>query len=368
MQQESTLRLAPPFKRYVAVCSFVLLGAAMASVAMGPISVTLGQVVASLMNVVGWHPPSYLNATNYYGLNSYLNVVIQQIRLPRTLLCIAVGGILAICGAAMQGLFRNPLADPSILGVSSGASVGAALSIVAAGALSQYWSFLPAQVLSFWLTPAMAFVGALVATILVYRLGTVAGRTSVNLMLLGGIAVGSIAGAVIGLLSYVADDQQLRALSFWQMGSLEGASWPQIALCWATLVGLVVYFQRQANALNALLLGEAEAGHLGVNVHKLKLELIALTAFGVSVAVSVSGIIGFVGLVVPHLIRLVLGPSHRHLLLLSALLGAILLLFADIISRTAVTPAQLPVGIVTAAIGAPFFIFLLLQQRRRFGG
>nr|WP_284676521.1 iron ABC transporter permease [Vibrio sinus] len=348
--------------RYAALASLVLVAAAIASVVLGPISVSLNQVLASVLHLIGWQHISWAET------NAYLNVVIGQIRLPRTLLCIAVGGILAICGAAMQGLFRNPLADPSILGVSSGASVGAALSIVAVNVLTHYLSWLPPATVSLWLTPMMAFLGALAATILVYRLGTVSGRTSVNLMLLGGIAVASIAGAIIGLLSYVADDQQLRALSFWQMGSLEGATWPQIGLCWASLIGLVVYFQRQDNALNALLLGEAEAGHLGINVHRLKLELIAFSAFGVSIAVSVSGIIGFVGLVVPHLIRLVLGPSHRHLLLLSALLGAILLLFADIISRTVVTPAQLPVGIVTAAIGAPFFIFLLMQQRQRFGG
>ncbi|MBU2895728.1 iron ABC transporter permease [Vibrio hepatarius] len=344
------------------MASLVLIVTAIASIALGPISISLNQVFISLLNLFGWQHISLAETS------SYLNVVIGQIRLPRTLLCIAVGSILAICGAVMQGLFRNPLADPSILGVSSGASVGAALSIVAIGVLKHYLSWLPPSTVSLWLTPMMAFWGALAATILVYKLGTISGRTSVNLMLLGGIAVSSIAGAIIGLLSYIADDQQLRALSFWQMGSLEGATWPQISLCWASLIGLVVYFQRQANALNALLLGEAEAGHLGINVNRLKLELIAFTAFGVSIAVSVSGIIGFVGLVVPHLIRLVLGPSHCHLLPLSALLGAILLLFSDIISRTLITPAQLPVGIVTAAIGAPFFIFLLMQQRQRFGG
>ncbi|OXX40066.1 iron ABC transporter permease, partial [Vibrio sp. V17_P4S1T151] len=187
--------------------------------------------------------------------------------------------------------------------------------------------------------------------------------TSVTIMLLAGVAISALSGAGIGYLNYVADDQMLRDLSLWSMGSLAGANWQNILLCAVTLLLLLVCFSRQAMALNALLLGESEARHLGISVQRLKRSMILLSALGVGVTVSAVGMIGFIGLVIPHLGRMLVGPDHRSLIPISALLGALLLTVADMFARIAVAPAELPVGIVTALVGAPFFLYLLFQQK-----
>ncbi|UPW20738.1 iron ABC transporter permease [Agarivorans sp. TSD2052] len=332
------------------VALLLLLATALLSVTQGPMSIPVSDALAALL-------PFELHS----DAPAHYQLVVTGIRLPRTLLCIAVGAILAMCGAVMQGLFRNPLADPGIIGVSSGSAAGAAIAIVL---LSMLNIQLP-ELINTLAVPLFAFLGGFITTILVYRLGTTPNGTSVVMMLLAGIAVGALSGAGIGLLSYLANDQMLRDLSLWQMGSLAGATWSNIILAFATLAVLCVVFMRKAKALNALLLGEAEAGHLGIQVQQLKSQLIFFTALGVGIAVSVSGLIGFVGLVVPHLVRMLMGPNHQRLIPFSALLGAALLLLADIISRLVISPAELPVGIVTALVGAPFFIFLLLQQRQR---
>jgi iron complex transport system permease protein len=261
----------------------------------------------------------------------------------------------------MQGLFRNPLAEPGIIGVSAGAALGAALAIVLFSELSlQYPAFM-----NFAAVPVFAFLGGALTTLLVYKLGTGKFGTSVTIMLLAGVAISALSGAGIGFLNFIADDQMLRDLSLWSMGSLAGAKWSGIILAAVTLVGLFVVFYRQAMSLNALLLGESEAQHLGIPVQKLKRQLILLTAAGVGITVSLSGMIGFIGLVIPHLGRMLAGPDHRVLLPLSAVLGALLLTAADMFSRVALAPAELPVGIVTAIIGAPFFLYLLFQQKGR---
>ncbi len=285
-------------------------------------------------------------------------LIIEQIRLPRTLLGLAAGGVLALCGVAMQGLFRNPLADPGLIGVSSGAALGAALMIVLGaglGGLAPEWS--P------YLLSASAFAGGLLVTSVVYRLGRKQGRVDVATMLLAGVALAALAGALIGLLQYLADDATLRTLTFWNLGSLNGASysrlWPLLAIALLVLVSL----PRCASALNALLLGESEARHLGVDVERLKRRLILLTALGVGAAVAACGMIGFVGLVVPHLMRLLLGPDHRTLIPASMLAGASLLLLADVLARLLVAPAEMPIGVLTALIGAPFFLYLLVKGR-----
>ena len=273
--------------------------------------------------------------------------------MPRLLLAVFVGAILAQCGAVVQGLFRNPLADPGIIGVSSGAAVGAIVAIVVFPAV---WGS--------WTIPTMAFVGGLLTTLLVYGLAQSKSGTSVLILLLAGVAISAFAGAAIGFLSYFADDASLRELNVWQMGSLTGANDANLWLAFTTMVLLMIAFQRRAQALNALLLGEPEARHLGIDVEQLKLQMIILTAVGVGVAVSCSGIIGFVGLVVPHLVRLATGPNHHFLLPLSALLGAVLLMCSDLLARLVVQPAELPVGLVTVLLGAPFFLILLIQQRK----
>ncbi|GLS91067.1 iron ABC transporter permease [Psychromonas marina] len=325
-------------------------------------SVTLGPMDISIAQSMGALLPENLRG-NWLSteIPTHIALVIQQIRLPRTLLAIAVGAILAICGTVMQGLFRNPLADPGIIGVSAGASLGAAIAIVLFGSLAQSYPML----LMFGTVPLFAFLGGALSTILVYKLGTSSTGTSVTMMLLAGVAIGALAGAGLGLLNYYADDQALRDLSLWSMGSLAGANWGNLSLAYGALIALFILFYRDASALNALLLGESEARHLGIKVQALKRRLILLAAAGVGVTVAVAGMIGFIGLIVPHLGRMIGGPNHKSLLPLSMLLGALLLLVADMIARTIVAPLDMPVGIVTALLGAPFFIWLLVKQKGR---
>lgn len=342
------MRLPLPWLLALTGCALALL--LVGSLVTGPMSLSLGESLRALF------------AGPQSGIEAHKLLIVQEIRLPRTLLCIAVGGILGLCGAVMQGLFRNPLADPGIIGVSGGAALGAALAIVLLAPLGSHLQSL----LGLGLLPLLAFLGGALTTTLVYLLGTREGGTSVTVMLLAGVAITALSGAVIGLLTYLADDQMLRNLSLWQMGSLAAGKPVDVTLALLTLAALLLLFMRDANPLNALLLGEGEARHLGVNVQTLKRRLILLTAagVGVAVAVAVAGMIGFVGLVVPHLVRLLAGPNHVRLLPLSALLGAGLLLGADMLARTLLAPAELPVGIITALLGAPFFIWLLVKSRR----
>ncbi|MDF3867103.1 iron chelate uptake ABC transporter family permease subunit [Pseudomonas denitrificans (nom. rej.)] len=320
------------------------------SLALGPVSLPLGDTLRALARMVGL-------PVSADGLGQ-AELIVGQIRLPRTLLGIATGGVLALAGVAMQGLFRNPLADPGLIGVSSGAALGAAIAIVfgaSIGGLPE--AFAP------YLLSACAFAGGLLVTALVYRLGRHNGQTSVATMLLAGIALTALAGALIGLFTYLADDATLRTLTFWNLGSLNGASYPRLWPLMLITLLVACWLPRRVNALNALLLGESEARHLGFDVERLKVELILCTALGVGAAVAAAGMIGFIGLVVPHLLRLIVGPDHRVLLPASMFGGAILLLLADLIARLALAPAELPIGIVTALIGAPFFLYLLIRGR-----
>lgn len=320
------------------------------SLALGPVSLPMMDTLRAVLHLVGV-PVAEDNLQQ-------AELIVGQIRLPRTLLGLAVGAVLALSGVAMQGLFRNPLADPGLVGVSSGAALGAAVAIVAGasfGGLPE--PFQP------YLLSVCAFAGGLGVTAIVYWLGRRDGRTSVSTMLLAGVAMTALAGSVIGLFTYLADDASLRTLTFWNLGTLNGASydrlWPLLLVC----VAVILWLPRRAKALNALLLGESEAHHLGIDVQRLKRELILCIALGVGAAVAAAGLIGFIGLIVPHLVRLLTGPDHRVVLPASALAGATLLLFADIFARLVMAPAELPIGIVTVFIGAPFFLFLLVRGR-----
>ncbi|EGQ7913841.1 TPA: FecCD family ABC transporter permease [Vibrio parahaemolyticus] len=319
---------------------------AIASITVGPMNISFTD---SLRGLVGAHSE----------LAPHIQLVINEIRLPRTILCMFIGAILAICGVVMQGLFRNPLAEPGIIGVSAGAALGGAFAIVVFAEFSQNHP----QLMNLAALPLFAFLGGALTTVLVYWLGTNKFGTSVTIMLLAGVAISALSGAAIGFLNFSADDQMLRDLTLWSMGSLAGANWAGIGLASVTLVVLLFWFHKKAMSLNALLLGESEARHLGIPVQKLKRQLILLSAVGVGVTVSICGAIGFIGLVIPHLGRMLAGPDHRTLLPISALLGALLLTCADMMARVLLAPAELPVGIVTALIGAPFFIYLLFQQR-----
>ncbi len=320
------------------------------SLALGPVSLPLIDTLRAGLRLLGL-PVAGDNLQQ-------AELILGQIRVPRTLLGLAVGAVLALSGVAMQGLFRNPLADPGLVGVSSGAALGAAIAIIAGASLGGMPPVLEPYVLSIF-----AFSGGLAVTGIVYRLGRREGQTSVGVMLLAGVAMTALAGSIIGLFTYLADDAALRTLTFWNLGTLNGASyarlWPLLLVC----VLVILWLPRRAKALNALLLGESEARHLGIEVERLKRELVLCIALGVGAAVAAAGLIGFVGLIVPHLVRLIAGPDHRVVLPASALAGSTLLLFADVFARLVLAPAELPIGIITAFIGAPFFLFLLVRGR-----
>ncbi|OLS62455.1 Hemin transport system permease protein HmuU [Pseudomonas putida] len=342
-------RLVTPRTLFIALSLLCLL-AVWLSLALGPVSLPLLDTLRAGLRLMGL-------PVNGEGLEQ-AELILGQIRLPRTLLGLAVGAVLALAGVAMQGLFRNPLADPGLVGVSSGAALGAAIAIV-----GSTWIGGVPEVFAPYLLSLFAFLGGLGVTALVYRLGRKDGQTSVATMLLAGIALTALASSAVGLFTYLADDATLRTLTFWNLGSLNGASYQRLWPLVLVATGVALWLPRRAEALNALLLGESEARHLGFEVEKLKRELVFCTALGVGAAVAAAGLIGFIGLVVPHLVRLLAGPDHRVLLPASLLAGASLLLFADLIARLALAPAELPIGIVTAFIGAPFFLYLLLRGR-----
>jgi iron complex transport system permease protein len=323
-------------------------------------SIMTGAADASLGNVLRW----------LLGLESAEQVlsvrdriIILDIRLPRAVLGMLVGASLAVSGAVMQGLFRNPLADPGLVGVSSGASLGAVLLIVLG---TTFFGPLFA-VFGFYALPVAAFSGGLVTTLLLYKIATRSGQTSVATMLLAGIALGALAGAVTGVLIFMADDKQLRDLTFWGLGSLAGANWMKILSAGPIILVSLAVVPFLARGLNALTLGEAAAFHMGIPVQRLKNIAIISVAASTGASVAVSGGIGFVGIVVPHVLRMLIGPDHRYLLPASALLGGTLLIFADMIARTIVPPAELPIGIITAFAGAPFFLWILLRGRSHMG-
>ncbi|RWM90590.1 MAG: iron ABC transporter permease [Mesorhizobium sp.] len=321
------------------------------------LSLTSGASDASAVGVVGdWLLGA---APGNEAMSARDRLIVYDIRLPRVTLGVLIGAALAVSGAVMQGLFRNPLADPGLIGVSAGASLGA-VSVIVLGAtvLAPVTSMLGTLAL-----PLAAFCGGLATTLLLYQVASRHGQTSVATMLLAGIALAALAMALTGILIFMADDRQLRDLTFWQLGSLAGATWQKIGSVGPVIVLALAAMPFLARGLNALALGEATAGHLGIPVQRLKYTAIVGVSAAVGASVAVSGGIGFVGIVVPHLLRLAIGPDNRYLLPAAALLGACLLLLADAVARTIVAPAELPIGIVTAIAGAPFFLWILLRKR-----
>lgn len=334
------------------VLAVFLLAAATASLAVGAMAIPPGRILSILAAQVGLDLP--------WSFTELEAAVLLQVRAPRVALGALAGGGLALGGVLMQALFRNPLADPGLIGVASGSAMASAALTVAGPLL------LPPLLLhSAFTLPLAACVGGWLVAVLVVRLAQRLGHTRVEHLLLAGIAVNALAGAAIGLLMLVANDAQMRELAFWSFGSLGRATWQVLpVLLLAILPGLLLA-RRLAPSLNALLLGESEAALLGVRVERVKRLAIVLTCFAVGTTVAFTGLIGFVGLVVPHVVRLLAGPDHRRLLPASVLLGAALLLLADLISRTLAAPIELPIGLVTALLGAPFFLALLLRDRRR---
>lgn len=292
------------------------------------------------------------------GSDEALRQIWLTIRLPRVLLALVIGGSLALAGCVMQGLFRNPLADPGLLGISSGAALAVALWVVLPLSL-------PALVMLY--APMLAaFLGALAATVAIFLLSQ-QHNSSLSRLLLVGIAINALCGAAVGVLSWVSNDAQLRQLSLWGMGSLGQAQWSTLLAVTSLMVPTVLVILRLANALNVLQLGDEEAHYLGVDVAVVQRILLLCSALLVAAAVAVSGVIGFVGLVVPHLMRMWLGADHRAAIPGSVLAGASLLLVADTAARTLVAPAEMPVGLLTSLLGAPWFLWLIFRRGGQHG-
>ncbi len=331
-----------------------VIGISLVATTIGAAGIPLSRLAAALGFNIGHADPAMLTRDQ---------LVLWSIRIPRIAVAGMIGALLALSGTIMQGLFRNPLADPALVGVSSGGAFAAAAAIVISdSAWGASLKFMQLELL-----PIAAFVGSLTTTIILYRIASREGRTSVAIFLLAGLAIAAIANAGIGLLVFVADDRQLRDITFWLLGSLSGATWPKAATVAPVVVLALIAVPFIARGLDVLVLGEAEAFHTGIDVERLKKISIVLISAMTGVAVSICGVVGFVGIVVPHLLRMMIGPGHRLLLPASACLGAILLIGADTIARTLAAPAEVPIGILTAALGAPFFLFILLRQRALIG-
>lgn len=286
--------------------------------------------------------------------------ILFDLRLPRIVMGILIGSMLAVSGTCMQGMFKNPLATPDLIGITSGATLFAAVSIVLGGVLK---AFVPDS-LHFYLLSLMAFIGSLLTMLLVYKIATVNGKTNVVMMLLSGVAVTAIGFAFTGFLIYLSKEEELRDLTFWNLGSLAGATWMKNALLLAVLLLSYFFLLGKGKSLNALMLGENDAKHLGVPVEKIKKQIVVFTALMVGTTVAFAGTIGFVGLVIPYILRLLFKSNYQLILPLSAVFGSILLVVADTISRTIVAPSEIPIGILTAMLGAPVFILILIKNKK----
>ncbi|TMN71947.1 iron ABC transporter [Pseudoalteromonas sp. S1727] len=291
------------------------------------------------------------------------HAIIWQIRLPRIVLAMIVGAGLAACGAAMQAIFRNPLADPGLIGVSSGAALGAVATIVLGTSIFANFS----DSFGIYAVPVGAFLGCIGVCVFIYRLSAHSGQFTIISLLLAGIAVNAIVGSLIGVLTLISNDQQLRDLTFWSMGSLAGNHFAMMTPTLCIIIACCIGLLRLAKPLNLYLLGEAQAKHLGINVTKLKKQVFIYTALCTGAAVAITGIIGFVGFIVPHIVRLILGPDHRYLMPASILGGALMLGLADLFARTVILPAEVPIGLITSAIGGPFFLIMLLKTYQQRG-
>lgn len=333
--------------------AILAIAVAIASLFWGAYEVSISETWRLLIASIGRTKTEVSPAVSY---------LLLHVRLPRVVLALIVGSTLAVSGAALQALFRNPLADPGLVGVTSGAMLFTVVGIVISNQLAIFVS----GYFNYLILTILAFSGSLLTTWLVYRLATLGSKTYVSTMLLAGVAISALAGAVTGLFTYFSSEEQLRDITFWTLGSLGSANWQEVAVLSPITLGIMFVLFRHTRAMNLFLLGEQEAAFAGVNIQKIKRVIILSTALGVGASVAACGMIGFVGLVVPHLLRLLRGTDHRWLLPASALLGGSLMVIADSIARTVIAPAELPIGVLTALIGSPFFLWLLLKSRGRF--
>ncbi len=341
--------------RLLLVAACLLVVVFIASIAIGPTGLSLTSVPRAISAAL-WGSET--------AADEMARLVLVDVRLPRTLLAAFVGGALAVAGALMQGLFRNPLADPGLIGVSSGAALGAVTTIAFSGTIAAPW----VAVFGLYALPTAAFIGGLATTMILMMVARRHGTTAVSTLLLAGIAVGAVAFALMGLIAYLSNDRELRDITLWTLGSLAGSSWSKALGVLPFAILIAVMLPGLVRALNGLLLGEAEAFHLGVNLERAKMKIVLLTAAAVGAAVAVAGMIGFVGIVIPHFVRMIAGPDHRIVLPASALLGAVLVIATDIIARVIVAPAELPIGIILAIVGAPVFLHLVVRRGGALGG
>ena len=327
--------------------AFAALVALAASIRYGAMDFSVPDIGRALASLLPGHPESTLDQR-----------IFLELRLPRAVLCLLVGASLGVGGTLMQALFRNPIVEPGLVGTSSGAAFGSALFFVLGGVFHLSASL--------WSLPLAACLGGIISTYLVFLLARSRedGRASVVMLLLTGLAVNALCISGIGFLTYIARDPQARSITFWSLGTLSGASWRAVWIVAATTIGGSILALRYAKQLNALVIGEEEATYLGVNVNRLKWIILSINVVIVAVATSFTGVISFVGLIVPHMLRMMRGADNRFLILGSALLGATLLSLADLIARLSLRPAELPIGIVTSAVGVP--VFLLLLRRRQY--
>ncbi len=334
----------------IVITAVLLVIGVVLSAGIGQLPISPAEVLGSLLRAVGvsngWAPDDHL-----------VEQTLWQIRFPRVVMSLLVGALLAVAGGVMQAIFANPLAEPGVVGVSSGAAVGAAI-VIATGLTS----------LGTWAIAGAAFLGGLLATVIVYATARAQGRTETVTLILTGIAVNAFTGAALALLMFVGDSASREQIVFWQLGSMNGSRWPEVGL--VALVGALAALGciLLARQYDLLALGDRTAAHLGVRVERLRMLSIVLVALLTGVGVAFVGIIAFVGLVVPHIIRMILGPANRPLLLVSLLAGGTVLVYADLLARTAIPSADLPIGILTSLVGGPFFYWLIRRNRRRAGG
>ncbi|HEX8650516.1 MAG TPA: iron ABC transporter permease [Pyrinomonadaceae bacterium] len=318
-----------------------------ASIRYGAIDFSIPAIVRALASLLPGQPEPTLDQR-----------IFLELRLPRAILCLLVGASLGVGGALMQALFRNPIVEPGLVGTSSGAAFGSALFFVLGGVLHLSTGL--------WSLPIAACIGGVISTYLVFLLARSRedGRASIVMLLLTGLAVNALFMSAIGFLSYIARDPQARSITFWSLGTLSGANWRAVQIVAISTIGGSTVALRYAKQLNALMIGEEEATYLGVNVNRLKWIILSINVVIVAVATAFTGVISFVGLIVPHILRMMHGADNRFLIVGSALMGAMLLSLADLVARLSLRPAELPIGIVTSAVGVP--VFLLLLRRRRY--
>jgi iron complex transport system permease protein len=337
---------------YIGLTAALILAAAF-SLGLGAVKIPLRDVLIIIGRKMGLFGDAVISA-------QYL-AVMDIVRIPRVLLGLLVGAALGISGTAIQGIFRNPLAEPGLIGISAGASLMAVVIIVLEiGFLAGL-----SNLLGYYLLAFGAFAGAGIAALLVYQISKTDGKSNVATMLLAGIAINALAGALTGLITFAADDQQLRNITFWMLGSLGGATWETVIAVSPFILFPVLLLPRLGKPLNAFALGETQAAQLGLKVGSVKRNVVILATMAVGAAVAVSGIIGFVGLLVPHTIRLLIGVDNKHVLSASALCGALMLTLADLLCRTLIAPVELPIGVITALLGTPLFLYILIKDKKK---